>query len=200
MSTEKRAAEGRDTPAPDSEDKIIHEYDGILEADNELPRWWLWTLYLAIGFSALYWLGAEEFEVMLSPSARYAEEQAVAAAAEAEKLKAMGAASDDNLHAMAKNIAVKAQGKEVFEKNCVSCHAQGGGGAIGPNLTDGHWLHGSKPMQIYTTIKDGYQKGGMPAWGALIGEERVRTATAYVLSLKNSNVPGGKAPQGTPEP
>lgn len=192
--------DGRETPVPDSEDKIIHEYDGIKEADNHLPRWWLTTLYLTVAFAALYWMSAEELETTASPGAAYAEEQARAAAAEAEKLKAMGAASDDNLAAMAKNMAVIAEGKDVFQKNCASCHAPTGGGGIGPNLTDAHWLHGGKPMQVYATVKDGFQKGGMPAWGALIGEDRVRLATAYVVSLRNTNVPGGKAPQGTPEP
>jgi cytochrome c oxidase cbb3-type subunit 3 len=194
-----RASDGRDTPVPDTEDKIIHEYDGIKEADNHLPRWWLVTLYVSVGFSAFYWLSAEEFKTTASPGAAYAEEQARVAAAEAEKLKAMGAASDENLTAMSANSAILAQGQDVFQKNCVSCHGASAGGGIGPNLTDSAWLHGGKPLQIYTTVKEGFQKGGMPAWGALIGEEKVRLAAAYIVSLKNTNVPGGKAPQGTPE-
>lgn len=186
--------------ASETDEKIVHEYDGILEADNHLPRWWLFTLYMSIGFSALYWLSYEAFEVLESPSAAYAAEQARAAAAEAEKLKAMGAANDENLVAMAKNAAAVTEGKEVFLKNCASCHSPTGGGGIGPNLTDAAWLHGGKPMQVYASVKDGVTKNGMPAWGALIGEERVRIAAAYVISLKNTNVPGGKAPQGVPEP
>lgn len=186
---------------PDSGDeKIIHEYDGILEADNHLPRWWLVTLYASIGFAAFYWMSYEALRVFPSPAASFAVEQAKAAEAEAAKLKAMGAANDDNLLAMAKNEAAKAEGKEVFQKNCLSCHGPTGGGGIGPNLTDGHWLHGGKPLQIYATVKDGFTKNGMPAWGALIGEERVRVVAAYVLSIKGTNVPGGKAPQGTLEP
>lgn len=187
--------------APDSgEDKIVHEYDGILEADNHLPRWWLVTLYAAVGFAVFYWMSYEALRIFPSPTAAFAIEQAKAAEAEAAKLKAMGSANDDNLLAMAKNEAAKAEGKEIFQKNCLSCHGPVGGGGIGPNLTDGHWLHGGKPMQIYTTVKDGFTKNGMPAWGALIGEERVRVAAAYVLSIKGTNVPGGKAPQGAPEP
>ncbi|MDI1475940.1 cbb3-type cytochrome c oxidase N-terminal domain-containing protein [Polyangium sp. y55x31] len=199
MSTERHVTT-KEAPPPDSGEGIVHEYDGILEADNHLPRWWLMTLYGAIAFSALYWMGYEAFKMLPSPREAYAVEQAKAAAAEAEKLKAMGAASDENLVAMAKNVAAASEGKEVFTKNCVSCHAANGGGGIGPNLTDGAWLHGGKPMQVYATIKDGYVKGGMPGWGALIGEERVRLAAAYVLSIKGTNVPGGKAPQGAPEP
>lgn len=190
-----------DLHSPENGDeKIIHEYDGILEADNHLPRWWLVTLYGAIGFAVFYWMSYEALKILPSPTAAFAIEQAKAAEAEAAKLKAMGAANDDNLMAMAKNDATKLEGKEIFLKNCMSCHGPAGGGGIGPNLTDGHWLHGGKPMQVYTTIKDGFTKNGMPAWGTLIGEERVRVAAAYVLSIKGTNVPGGKAPQGVPEP
>jgi len=183
----------------DTGEKIVHEYDGILEADNHLPRWWLFTLYGAIAFSAVYWLGYEAFKTFPSPGAAYAIEQAKAAEAEAAKLKALGEANDENLLAMAKNAAAAAQGQEVFQKNCLSCHGPTGGGGIGPNLTDAAWLHGGKPMQVYKTIREGYTSKGMPAWGALIGEERVRVAAAYVLSIKGTNVPGGKAPQGVPE-
>ncbi len=187
--------------SPDSgEEKIVHEYDGILEADNHLPQWWLATLYAAVGFAVFYWMAYEALRVFPSPMAAFAVEQAKAAEAEAAKLKAMGAANDANLVAMAKNEAAKAEGKEVYQKNCLSCHGPAGGGGIGPNLTDGNWLHGSKPMQVYMTVKDGFTKNGMPAWVGLIGEERVRVATAYVLSIKGTNVPGGKAPQGVVEP
>jgi cytochrome c oxidase cbb3-type subunit III len=110
MSTE-RHVPTKETPPPDSGEGIVHEYDGILEADNHLPRWWLMTLYGAIAFSAVYWLGYETFKTLPSPRDAYAIEQAKAAAAEAEKLKAMGAASDENLVAMANNYAAAAGAK-----------------------------------------------------------------------------------------
>lgn len=185
---------------PDSGDeKIVHEYDGILEADNHLPRWWLFTLYAAVAFSAVYWMAYEALKTLPSPGAEFAVEQAKAAEAAAAKLKALGEANDDSLWAMAKNDAAKAEGQDVYQKNCLACHGPTGGGGIGPNLTDGSWLHGGKPMQVYSTIKDGFTKNGMPAWGNLVGEEKVRVVTAYVLSIKGTNVPGGKAPQGVPE-
>jgi cytochrome c oxidase cbb3-type subunit 3 len=36
----------------------------------------------------------------------------------------------------------------------------------------------------------------MPAWGKTLGEAKTRSVTAYVLTLKNTKVAGGKAPQG----
>jgi len=40
----------------------------------------------------------------------------------------------------------------------------------------------------------------MASWGPVLGETRVASVVAYVLTLKNTNVPGGKAPQGDKEP
>ena len=33
---------------------LDHEYDGIQELDNNLPRWWVWLFYICIIFSAVY--------------------------------------------------------------------------------------------------------------------------------------------------
>jgi cytochrome c oxidase cbb3-type subunit 3 len=35
----------------------------------------------------------------------------------------------------------------------------------------------------------------MPTWGAILGPQGVRDVTAYVLTLRNTNLPG-KPPQG----
>lgn len=178
---------------------VIHEYDGIQEADNALPNWWLAILFGTIAFGAVYWLSAESFKSTSSPGAAYKLEMERVAAAEAERLKSAGTVTDDGLLAMTKDPKSLDEGKAAFLSNCAPCHAANGGGGIGPNLTDSAWLHGGSPTRIYATIKEGFTAKGMPAWGGSLGEERVRLVAAYVVSLKNGNVPGGKPPQGEAE-
>ena len=33
---------------------LDHNYDGIQELDNNLPRWWVWLFYITIIISAVY--------------------------------------------------------------------------------------------------------------------------------------------------
>ena len=97
---------------------------------------------------------------------------------------------------MAKDGALVADGAASFASTCMACHGLKGGGNVGPNLTDEYWLHGGSPEQIYLSVHDGYAQKGMPAWGAQLGDKRVETVAAYVLTLRNSHAPGGKPPQG----
>lgn len=180
-------------------DKVIHEYDGIEECDNALPRWWLYVFFGTIAFGAFYWLSAESFKLTLSPRAAYRAEMEQVAAEEAKRIQSAGTITDESLVSLTKDPSTVAEGKTVYTSTCAPCHAATGGGGIGPNLTDEFWLHGGAPSKVYSTIKEGFTAKGMPAWGGSLGEERVRVVSAYVLSLKNTKVAGGKAPQGEPE-
>lgn len=192
MSSVKRPSDPLDSP-------VVHEYDDIQECDNHLPRWWLYTLYGTIVFAAGYWLYYHTFQRAPLPLDEYKAAKAVEMAAESERLKAAGEVTPELLIKLSKDPGTVAEGKQIFESNCVACHSDGGKGNIGPNLTDGYWLHGGDPKSIYTTVNGGFLAKQMPAWGKTLGEPRLRSVVAFVLSIKNTNVGGGKAPQGEPE-
>ncbi len=81
-----------------------------------------------------------------------------------------------------------AEGKRHFETICSACHGLEGKGnpAMGaPNLTDDIWLHGGRREDIQYQVRVG-RLNQMPAWGPIIGEERVHLVAAYVLSLSGS--------------
>jgi cytochrome c oxidase cbb3-type subunit 3 len=178
---------------------MSEHHDGIRELDNVLPRWWLQILWGTVLFAVGYWLWYQVLGSGELPVATYRREKLAAAQAEAERLKGEGELTGDRLLALSKNVAIVGAGKATFTATCAPCHRADGGGQVGPNLTDEFWLHGGKPLQIAATIRRGYVDKGMPAWGAQLGEERVREVAAYVLTLRNTHVAGGKPPQGDRE-
>ncbi len=178
------------------ENKVIHEVDGIQEYDNKLPNWWLYTLYGTILFGAGYWFHYQTSGFGDLPRAEYQIEMDKAAAVEAARIKAAGVMTPEALVALSKDKGTLEQGKQVFAATCVACHRADGGGVVGPNLTDDFWIHGAAPDKILKTITVGIPDKGMPAWGPQLGPDRVRSVTAYVISLRGTNVANGKAPQG----
>src|SRR5262245_7887866 len=146
---------------------IVHEYDGIEEADNALPTWWVVVFVGSLVFAALYWLIVEEFHLEPTPA------EALALVQE-ERAKRTGEIGDQQLLAAAESTSSVAAGKLAFTTNCVACHGAKAEGNIGPNLTDANWLHGGGPAQIYATIRDGVPAKGMPSWGAILGQDAVK--------------------------
>lgn len=178
--------------------EILHEYDGILEADNRLPNWWLATLFGAIAFAALYWGWYEVFHVTPGTEEAYAVAMAERAASGAEP-------SVEVLAAVANDPASVDEGSRTFASQCAACHGARGEGVIGPNLTDGAWIHGDEPLDIYRVVRDGVAARGMPTWGPVLGPRGVLSAVSFVLSIRGTNIPGrppegaSEAPAGPPE-
>jgi cytochrome c oxidase cbb3-type subunit III len=179
-------AEPKEKRVDEIQGEILHVYDGIEEADNELPNWWLWTFYGAIVFSAFYWFAYHEFESVPLPGQAYAVEL---------QQRAGGEVSEELLVAMATNPDAVAAGQALYTTNCVVCHKERGEGNIGPNLTDAFWIHGGSPVDIHRTIAEGALQNGMPAWAGPLGAEKVQQLTAFVLSIRDTEV-AGKEPQG----
>ena len=180
-----------------TENKVIHEVDGIQEYDNKLPNWWLYILYGSVVFGFGYWFTYQTGGFAELPRAAYENEQDRLAAAAPSKTS--GTATPESLVALSRDRGALARGKQIFTQTCAACHRADGGGIVGPNLTDEFWLHGAAPEKVYKTITDGVPDKGMVAWGPQLGGDRVQAVTAYVISLRDTNVPGGKAPQGERE-
>jgi cytochrome c oxidase cbb3-type subunit 3 len=184
---------------PPRERREVHIYDDIVEEDNRLPNWWLYTLFGTIVFAFGYWA---YYQAFTGPSllSVFQAEQRAARQAEMDRVMAAGELTPAALETMAETPAVVAEGKKTYEAMCAACHRADGGGTVGPNLTDKHWLHGGGPLDIARTVRDGVPDKGMMAWGPQLGEVKVRAVVAYILTLRDKNVDGGKPPQGQPYP
>ena len=74
-------------------------------------------------------------------------------------------------------------GQRMFGNNCAQCHgADAKGRYCFPNLTNNDWIYSGTAEGIETTIREG-RRAVMPAWGDILGDQGVKEATAYVLSL-----------------
>ena len=176
------------------EDQLTgHDYDGIQEFDNPLPGWWKSLFILTIIWAAIYFpyyimgYGDNQLE-------EYQAEMTAAAAAIAALPKKEEAA--DDLAAAAKDPARIAAGKATYVKLCQACHAPGGAGLVGPNLTDDYWLHGGTMKEIVHLISVGVPEKGMLAWKAQLSRDEIISAAAYIKSLRGTNPANPKAPQG----
>jgi len=175
-----------------------HDYDGIRELNNRLPPWWLYGFYLCIIFAAVYlW----RFHVShTGPSSKEEFETSVAKAEKRvqEYLKKKGESVDENTVKLLTSAEDIAAGKAIFTdpSKCPACHgADGGGNAVGPNLTDDYWIYGGNIKNIFKTIKYGTNKG-MRSWKDDLSAKQMAQVASYVKSLKGTKPANPKDPQG----
>lgn len=191
----KRFTKSRDIE--ENEEIILdHNYDGIRELDNVLPPWWVYLFYVTIAFAAIYLV---RFEIMGDDDQFTEYNKAMAVAKrEVEKFKASSPDTFDiSTVTQLTDDADLNRGKAVFGLNCASCHAPDGGGGIGPNLTDKHWLLGGGFKNAFNTIYNGGRDGkGMVAWGKILKPQDIQKVASYVLSLQGTTPAKPKDPQG----
>ncbi|MCP4291536.1 MAG: c-type cytochrome [bacterium] len=173
-----------------------HEYDGIQEFDNKLPNWWLWIMWGSMVFGLLYWLVFHTLEIRDLPKGDFETEMRLADEAMFERMK-NNPVTNESLMALVEMPAKVTEGREMFVKFCVACHLDDGRGLVGPNLTDNAWIHGCEPMNLYDIVSKGVAAKGMPSWINQLGPGGVQTVTAYVMTIRNSNIKG-KSPEGDP--
>lgn len=182
----------------EEEGEIIldHNYDGIQELDNSLPPWWLYGFYLTILFGAIYLV---RYHIMGADSQamEYENEMMAARAAVEEYKRTAKDLIDVNSVELLTDAADLAKGKAAFETNCIACHMQDGGGGIGPNLTDAHWILGGGIKNVFRTISEGGRDGkGMIAWKTVLKPAEIAQVASYVLSLQGSTPANPKDAEG----
>jgi cytochrome c oxidase cbb3-type subunit 3 len=175
---------------------LDHDYDGIKELDNVLPPWWVYLFYATIFFGVVYIV---RFHLVkeYNQDSEFATEMAIAQAEVAKyKTTAPDVTNVDNV-VLITDAADLAKGKALYESSCAACHRADGGGGIGPNLTDDHWILGGGIKNVFNTIMEGGREGkGMVPWKATIKPADIQKIASYVLSLKGTNPAGAKAAEG----
>lgn len=180
------------------QDQLLdHNYDGIQEYNNPLPNWWLITFYATIIFAVFYYgyyqLGSGS---SLDQELKVARQEIVAK--NPPPAQGAPAESEEQLAAVMSKPESLAMGKEIFAAKCAACHLEAGQGLVGPNLTDNFWVHGKGTRQdILQVVRKGVVEKGMLAWETLLKPEEVIAVAGFVFSLKGTNPPNPKAPQGT---
>jgi cytochrome c oxidase cbb3-type subunit III len=174
---------------------LDHNYDGIKELDNALPPWWKYGFYITIFVAIFYILKFEVWHTGMNPTEEYNAEM-VEAKIETDTYLASMKENVDETSVVMLDAAGIASGKILFTKTCVACHTATGAGGVGPNLTDNYTIHGAAIKDIFKTIKYGYPDKGMQSWQSNFSPIEMQALASYVKSLSNTNVAGGKAPQG----
>jgi cytochrome c oxidase cbb3-type subunit 3 len=175
---------------------LDHDYDGIKELDNTLPPWWVYLFYGCILFSVVYLvryeiMGGDNQEMELK------NEMAQAKIDVAEYMKTAPDQMDETKVVLLTDAPSLAEGKTIYTTNCVACHRPDGGGNIGPNITDDHWILGGGIKNVFHSISNGGRDGkGMIAWKATLKPTEIQKVASYLLSLQGSNPKDPKAPDG----
>lgn len=192
-------------PASTEKDLLIdHGFDGIMELDNQLPKWWLGLFYFGVAYCIVYMLSYWLTD-FAHQGTEYDAEYKAQTASIAEYIAKTPPPTIENAAYSPDNIAA---GQEVFKTNCVSCHSEGGKGGIGPNLTDKTWINQPEKTlfkNVFHMVENGSpNNAAMQAWGkngVLTGFD-IQNVAAYVYHINQEQPPitpaqGGAAPQGT---
>lgn len=192
-----------------------HEWDGIRELDNPMPRWWLWTWYATIAWGIVYMIAYPAWPLIttstsgvLGWSSRgdfWQENQQIASSRQdiVAALEAKGVheiMADDTL----RQYAISG-GAAAFKVNCVQCHGSGAQGGPGyPNLNDDDWLWGGSIDDILLTIRHGVREPAdddtrsseMPAYSDILEPQEIRSVAAYLVSLSGKPLDEKMIPAG----
>ncbi len=182
-----------------------HEWDGVTELNNPMPRWWVSIFYATIVFAVIYTIFFPAWPLVetatrgvLGYTARGEVAEKVAAHKEMQSVwkDRIAAASMEEIREDPDlfNFAL-ASGAANFAVNCSQCHGAGAAGNVGgyPNLNDDAWIWGGDLENIRYTITHGVRNeddpdarySEMPRYGVdeLLSAEEIEGAVQYVLNF-----------------
>lgn len=179
-----------------------HEWDGLKELNNPLPKWWLYVFYACIVWAIGYWVVYPSWPLISGYTAgvmgnsQRADALAAVEAGQAARAQLGAGLNDASLEEIASKPELldfaMANGRAAFGDNCAACHGSGGTGAIGyPNLQDDGWIWGGTLEDIHTTLKYGIRSGHdearmaeMPAFGRdeLLDKTQIDQVANFVAS------------------
>ncbi|MDP5306836.1 cytochrome-c oxidase, cbb3-type subunit III [Paracoccus spongiarum] len=213
----KKRARGRHGVIAHEVPSTGHEWDGITEYDNPMPRWWLWTFYATIVWAVFYVIAYPAIPLVNGATRGLlgtTNRQQVAA--EIERFDQANAAIQTRLASVELseipndpelvNYATNAGGA-VFRTWCAQCHGSGAAGARGyPNLLDNDWLWGGTLEDIHLTLQHGIRDPNdpdtryseMPRFGrdGLLERPQIQQVVDYVLSLSDLPHDAASAAEG----
>lgn len=205
--------------------EMDHEFDGIVEINNGLPKWWTNLFYATIVFAFFYlaaypglgaWEGflgwkssnqnvqsLAEYEAGIADSfangsmVQYDRELMFAAEKYDPIFKGYAAVSIEDIATKPEHDNIRQVGRRLFLQNCAVCHGSDARGQNGgfPNLTDDDWLYGGTPEKIKQTLHNG-RIAAMPGWLASFGEDGILETVEYVLSLSGRDHDANLAAKG----
>ena len=176
-----------------------HEYDGIRELDNRMPRWWLYLFYITIIFAVVYMLGYHVTNWWPLQEEEYNIE--MAAQAEVEKANPAPVVDLVNMVPMTAETDLAA-GLDTYKKICSVCHGQNGEGLVGPNFTDQYWIHGDtinntiSIKNLYQVVIDGVIEKGMIPYKDQLSPVQIQQVLSYILTMQGTSPANQKAAQG----
>ncbi len=195
-----------------------HNWDGIEELDNPMPKWWINIFYATVIWGFIYMMFYPAYPLISSYTKGFLEtSERTELAIELEAVKSSRAIFVAKLDAATLeevrndtdlfNFAL-AGGRSAFSVNCSQCHGSGAQGSFGyPNLNDDEWLWGGEIEQISYSITHGARNtddddallSDMPAFlrDEILSADEIKDVANHVLKISSQEHDQAAAARGT---
>jgi cytochrome c oxidase cbb3-type subunit 3 len=200
--------------------------DTLMEFNNPLPMWWIWTFYATVIFAIVYWVIYPSWPSGLAEKGYFIGTSEITYKNDANKevtthwntrallahemqndenelkrkkyLKEVAAMSyDDIAKDSDKSSFVRSYGKGIFGDYCAACHQTGGQGVIG------HYPNLVDDAWLWggsaaeiQTTISNGRKGNMPSFAKTLSDTEITNVANFVLSLSGTEHDVASAKEG----